>query len=209
MPEPHIRILCVDDHQMVLEGIVVLINRQPDMEVVASAVSGRAAVDLFRAHQPDVTVMDLQMPDMNGLDAIRAIRKEHPSARIVVLTMYQGDEDIYRALQAGAATYLLKDAVSHELVHMVREVHAGRRPLPPNIASLLAVRAAHTPLTSREIEVLELLAQGMRNKEIADALGITEKTARVHVKNLFAKLDVHDRASAMNVAIHRGIIHIQ
>jgi DNA-binding NarL/FixJ family response regulator len=153
--------------------------------------------------------MDLQMPGTNGLDAIRAIRCEYPSARIVVLTMYQGDEDIYRALQAGATTYLLKDALSHELVRMVREVHAGQRPLPPNVASLLAARAAYSPLTSREVEVMELLAKGMRNKEIAHALGITDKTARVHVKNILAKLDVHDRAAAINIAIHRGIVHIQ
>src|SRR5215218_9151440 len=124
MPTPPIRVLCVDDHRMVLEGIVVMIDRQPDMEVVGSTVSGREAIKMFRTHQPDVTVMDLQMPDTNGLDAIRAIRREYPSARIVVLTMYQGEEDIYRALQAGAATYLLKDALSHELVRMVREVHA-------------------------------------------------------------------------------------
>ena len=156
-----------------------------------------------------MTVMDLQMPDTNGLDAIRVILNEYPSARIMVLTMYQGDEDIYRALQAGAATYLLKDALSHELVRMVREVHAGRRPLPPNVASLLAARAAYPPLTSREVEVMELLAKGMRNKEIAYELGITEKTAAVHVKNILAKFDVHDRAAAINVAIHRGIVHIQ
>lgn len=209
MPMPRIRVLCVDDHRMVLEGIVMMIDRQADMEVVGSTVSGREAIEMFRTCQPDVTVMDLQMPDTNGLDAIRVILNEYPSARIMVLTMYQGDEDIYRALQAGAATYLLKDALSHELVRMVREVHAGRRPLPPNVASLLAARAAYPPLTSREVEVMELLAKGMRNKEIAYELGITEKTAAVHVKNILAKFDVHDRAAAINVAIHRGIVHIQ
>jgi DNA-binding NarL/FixJ family response regulator len=209
MPTPRIRVLCVDDHRMVLEGIVMMIDRQADMEVVGSTVSGREAIEMFRRCQPDVTVMDLQMPDTNGLDAIRVILNEYPSARIMVLTMYQGDEDIYRALQAGAATYLLKDALSHELVRMVREVHAGRRPLPPNVASLLAARAAYPPLTSREVEVMELLAKGMRNKEIAYELGITEKTAAVHVKNILAKFDVHDRAAAINVAIHRGIVHIQ
>ena len=186
-----------------------MINREPDMTVVASTTSGTGAVESFRKHRPDVTVMDLQMPDMSGLDAIRAIRREHASAAIVVLTMYQGDEDIYQALQAGATTYLLKDALSHELVRMVREVNAGLRPLPPNVASLLAARAAYSPLTSRETEVIELLAKGMRNKEIAYELGITEKTARVHVKNILSKLDVHDRAAAINVAIHRGIVHIR
>lgn len=204
-----IRVLCVDDHPAVLEGITAMINREPDMTVVASTTSGTGAVESFRKHRPDVTVMDLQMPDMSGLDAIRAIRREHASAAIVVLTMYQGDEDIYQALQAGATTYLLKDALSHELVRMVREVNAGLRPLPPNVASLLAARAAYSPLTSRETEVIELLAKGMRNKEIAYELGITEKTARVHVKNILSKLDVHDRAAAINVAIHRGIVHIR
>src|ERR1700730_9547043 len=209
MATHRIRVLCVDDHQLVLEGITVMIDRQPDMEVIASTVSGKEAIEVFRKHQPDVTAMDLQMPGMKGRDVIRAIRHDYPAARIVVLTMYQGDEDIHRALEAGATTYLLKDSLSHELVRMVREVHAGQRPLPPNVAALLAARATYSPLTSREIEVMELLAKGLRNKEIGHALGITEKTARVHVRNILAKLDVHDRAAAVSVAIHRGIVHIQ
>jgi len=205
---PRIRVLCVDDHRVVLDGLALLIGRQPDMEVVASAATGEQAVALFRQHQPDVTLMDLQLPTMTGLEAIRAIRREYPGARVVVLTMYQGDEDIYRALEAGAATYLLKDALSDELVRVVREVHAGGRPIPPNVTAQLAARKTHPPLTPREVDVVELISKGMRNKEIAVALGITEETAKVHVKNILAKLNVHDRAAVITVALRRGMIHV-
>ena len=203
-----IRVVCVDDHEVVVEGIESIIGRQPDMELVGSAKDGAQAVQVFRQHCPDVTLMDLQLPIMSGVEAIRAIRLEYPGARIIVLTMFQGDEDIYRALQAGAATYLLKDALSGEMVHTIREVHAGQRPLPPNVVSLLAARDAGQHLTPREVEVLTLLAQGMRNKEIAAVLEISEKTVRVHVKNILAKLDVHDRGAAASVALRRGFIHL-
>jgi DNA-binding NarL/FixJ family response regulator len=205
---PRIRLLCVDDHRVVREGLSAMIGRQPDMEVVALAATGEQAVELYKQHAPDVTLMDLQLPTMSGLDAIRAIRRDDPDANIIVLTMYHGEEDIYRALEAGAATYLLKDAISDDLTPMIREVSAGRRPLPPNIANVLATRATQALLSAREIEVVQLIAQGLRNKEIATALHITEETAKVHVRRVFAKLDVNDRTAAVRVALRRGIIHL-
>ena len=207
--EPRIRVLCVDDHRVMLDGLALLIGRQPDMEVVASATSGEQAVELYDYHQPDVTLMDLQLPTMSGLEAIGEIRRAHPMARIVVLTMYQGDEDIYRALEAGAAAYLLKDMLSEDLVRVIREVHTGNRPIPPDVAAALAARLAQPSLTPREIGVVHLIAEGMRNKEIAVALGISEQTAKVHVKNILAKLNVSDRSAVIAVAVRRGIIHIR
>jgi two-component system NarL family response regulator len=208
MPTPRIRVLCVDDHRIVREGITLIISRQPDMEVVASAASGEESIDLHRQYRPDVTLMDLQLGGMSGVDAIRNIRREHPGARIVVLTMYQGDEDIFRALEAGASTYLLKDTLSDDLLRVVREVYAGNQPIRPEVEALLAKRAAGSTLTNREIEVIDLIAQGMRNKEIAAALGISEETAQVHVKHILAKLKVKDRSAAITVALKRGIIHL-
>jgi two-component system NarL family response regulator len=208
-PGGRIRLLCVDDHRVMLDGLALLIGRQPQMEVVASATSGEQAVDLFRRHRPDVTLMDLQLPTMSGLEAIGEIRRLQPDARIVVLTMYQGDEDIYRALEAGAAAYLLKDTLSEDLVRVIREVHGGNRPIPPDVAAALAARKAQPSLTPREVGVVQLIAQGMRNKEIAVALGISEQTAKVHVKNILAKLNVSDRSAVIAVAVRRGIIHIR
>ena len=204
-----IRVLCVDDHRVMLDGLALLIGRQPDMEVIASATSGEQAVELYARHLPDITLMDLQLPTMSGLEAIREIRRTHPDARIVVLTMYQGDEDIYRALEAGAAAYLLKDTLAEDLVHVIRQVHTGSRPIPPDVAAALAVRKEHPVLTPREIEVVQLISQGLRNKEIAVALGISEQTAKVHVKNILAKLNVSDRSAVVAVAVRRGIIHIR
>jgi two-component system, NarL family, response regulator len=208
MSPSRIRVLCVDDHRIVREGIALIIGRQRDMRVVASAASGKEAVEAFRIHRPDITLMDLQLGEMSGVDAIRAIRQEAPESRIVVLTMYQGDEDIYRALQAGAATYLLKDTLSDDLIRVVREVHAGTHRLQPYITARLSERAAGPTLTSREIQVMELVSQGMRNKEIAASLGISEETAQVHMKNILAKLKVNDRSAAITVALRRGIIHL-
>jgi len=205
-----IRVLCVDDHRIVREGIALIIERQPDMEVVGSAATGEEAVELFRRRQPDVTLMDLQLGQMSGVEAIRAIRRESPQARIVALTMYQGDEDIHRALEAGAIAYLLKDSLSDDLIRVVREVHAGQQPdFTADIKARLAERAARPTLTPREQQVVELISLGMRNKEIAAALGISEETAQVHVKNILAKLDAKDRTAAVNVALKRGIIHIR
>ena len=205
-----IRVLCVDDHRLVREGIALIIGRQPDMEVVGSAQTGQEAVEMFQAQRPDVTLMDLQLGAMSGVDAIRAIRKKDPDARIVVLTMYQGDEDIFRALQAGAMTYLLKDTLSDDLIRVVREVREGRQQtISPQVQALLTERAAGPTLTPREVQVVELISQGMRNKEIAAALAISQETVQVHVKNVLSKLKVHDRTAAINVALRRGIIHIR
>jgi DNA-binding NarL/FixJ family response regulator len=190
------------------EGIVRVVGLQPDMTVVAQGSDGEEAVEQFLQHRPDVTLMDLQLPRVNGLQAIRAIRHAQPDARIVVLTMYHGDEDIYRALQAGAVGYLLKDTVPEDLVRVIREVHAGQRAIPPDIAAALAVRAKQPALTLRELQVLELLATGKRNKEIAADLGISSDTARAHIKSIFVKFNVHDRTAALAEALRRGIIHI-
>lgn len=209
MSRPAIRILCVDDHALVREGIALIVDSQPDMKVVASAATGAEAVVRFRAHRPDVTLMDLQLPAMNGTDAIRAIRSEAADARIIVLTMHHGDEDIYQALEAGAVTYLLKDTLSRDLIRIIREVHAGGRPVPNEIiASSLARRPSQSSVTPREREVLKAMAEGMRNKEIAAALGITEETVHAHVKNIFFKLNVRDRTAALTAALRRGIIRL-
>ena len=207
MSAPIITVLCVDDHPVVFDGISQKISSQGDMRVVGLATDGRQAVELFRRHHPDVTLMDLQLPTTSGLQAIRAIRNDDPKARIVVLTMYQGDEDIFRALESGAATYLLKDTLSDDLVRVVREVYAGSTTLPPNVATRLAARSTQRGLTTREVEVLERIAEGMRNKEIGAALHISEETVQVHVKNILSKLGVNDRTAAVTVAFRRGIIH--
>jgi DNA-binding NarL/FixJ family response regulator len=203
-----IRILCVDDHRIVREGIASLIDRQPDMRVVASAASGEEAIDLFVEHQPDITLMDLQLGVMDGITAIKIIRRRSPDARIVVLTMRRGDEDIHRALEAGASAYLMKDTISDDLIRILREVQAGEHPMPADVEARLAERATRATLTDREVQVVELVAQGMRNKEIGVSLGISETTVQVHVKNILAKLKVQDRSGAITAAIRRGIIHI-
>jgi DNA-binding NarL/FixJ family response regulator len=204
-----VRVLCVDDHRIVREGIALILAREPDIKVVAMAASADEAVAEFKRHLPDITLMDLRLGDRSGIDAIREIRQEYPTARIVVLTMYQGDEDIHRALSAGAATYLLKDALSDDLIRVVREVHAGGHPMAPDVRARLDQRATQPTLTRREIQVLQLVSQGKRNKEIAAILGLSEDTVPVHVKNIFAKLRVNERTAAVNVALRRGIIHIE
>jgi two-component system NarL family response regulator len=203
-----IRVQCVDDHALVRDGISLKINLEPDMTVVASAATGEQAVALFAEHRPDVTLLDLQLPAMSGLEALREIRTIDPNARVIVLTMYQGEEDIYRALQAGAATYLLKGTLSDDLIRIVRAVHAGERPIPPDVAAKLAAREPRAALTAREIEVVTLMATGMQNKEIAAALHISHETVRLHAKNIFAKLQVPDRTAAVIDALRRGIIHL-
>jgi DNA-binding NarL/FixJ family response regulator len=209
MTTPRIRVLCVDDHRIVREGIGLIIARQPDMEVAGSAATGEEAIALFKRERPDVTLMDLQLATMSGLEAIQAIRREDADARIIVLTMYQGDEDIHRALSAGATTYLLKDTLSDDLIRFVREVHAGRRPIRADVKARLDERATQPTLTPREVQVMELVSEGRRNKEIAVLLGISEETVQVHLKNIFAKLKVGERTAAVNVAIRRGIVHIK
>jgi DNA-binding NarL/FixJ family response regulator len=203
-----IRVLCVDDHRLMREGIARIVGVQPDMTVVAEASNGEEAVEQFVTHRPDVTLMDLQLPTMNGLQAIKAIRARQSDARIVVLTMYHGDEDIHRAIEAGAMGYLLKDTVPDDLIRVIREVHGGQRAIPPEIAAALEARNSQPTLTSREQQVLELLATGKRNKEIAAALGISGDTASAHIKNIFVKFNVHDRTAALAEALRRGIIHI-
>ncbi len=184
------------------------IELQSDMQLVGAAVTGEEAVELFQRHRPDVTLMDLRLPTMSGLDAIRAIRKEDKAAKIVVLTMYQGDEDIHRALQAGASTYVQKNTASDDLMRVVREVHAGVRAIPAATAVQLASREFLAQLTRREVTVVELLAKGMRNKEIAATLDISEDTVEVHLRNIFEKLQVTDRTAALMVALRRGIVHL-
>lgn len=209
MHNRRIRVLCVDDHRIVREGIALIIKRQPDMDVVGMAATGEEALELFKRCHPDVTLMDLRLRGMSGVEAIKAIRRLDASARVVVLTMYQGDEDIYRALEAGATTYLLKDTLADDLIQVIRDVKAGRQPtVSPEVQARLAERSVRPELTPRELEILQLISQGMQNKEIAASLGISEATAQVHVKNILAKLDVRHRTAALNVALRRGIVHI-
>lgn len=203
-----IRVLVIDDHPMIRAGLSATISPEPDMEVIASAENGREGVELYRKHQPEVALMDLKMPEMGGVEAIRVIRAEFPLAKIVVLSTYEGDEDIYRAMKAGAVTYLLKNTRSEKMIGVIREVAAGGRPLPPEVAQKLTDRMFQSALTGREVEVLCLVARGRRNKEIAAELKITEETAQSHVKNILAKLSVHDRTAAVAVAVGRGIVHL-
>ena len=209
MKHQDINVLCVDDHRLMREGIVRIIEMEPGVTVVAEGATGEEAVERFVQYRPDVTLMDLQLSTMSGLEAIQAIRREDADARIIVLTMYQGDEDIHRALTAGATTYLLKDTLSDDLIRFVREVHAGRRPIRPDVKARLDERATQPTLTPREVQVMELVSEGKRNKEIAVRLGISEETVQVHLKNIFAKLKVGERTAAVNVAIRRGIVHIK
>jgi DNA-binding NarL/FixJ family response regulator len=209
MPTSTIRVLCADDHRLMREGIARIVGVQPDMTIVAQASDGEQAVAQFLKYRPDVTLMDLEMPTMNGIQAIQTIRTHQADARIVVLTMYHGDEDIHRAIAAGAMGYLLKDTLPDDLIRVIREVHLGRRAIPPEIAAVLEQRASQPTLTFRESQVLELLATGKRNKEIAAALGISGDTASAHIKSIFQKFKVHDRTAALTEALRRGIIHIR
>jgi DNA-binding NarL/FixJ family response regulator len=203
-----IRVLAVDDHALLRDGIAALIGNQTDMELVGEASNGREAVELFRQHQPDVTLMDLQMPEMGGIDALSAIRGEFPEARIIVLTTYAGDVQVFRALKAGARAFLLKGLLRKELLETIRAVHAGQKRLPPEIAAEIAEHATDDTLTRREIDVLRLIAGGNANKEIAAQLSLTEETVKGHVKNILAKLDANDRTHAVTIGLKRGIIEI-
>ncbi len=204
--ERKIRVLTADDHPLVRNGIAGLVGDQADMMLVGEASNGREAIQQFRTHQPDVTLMDLQMPELNGLDAIIAIRGEFPHARVIVLTTYTGDVQIVRALKAGAQGYLLKNLLHKELLDAIRSVHRGKKILTPELSVEVASHAIDDPLTPAEISVLRLIADGNANKQIADQLSISEETVKSRVKNILSKLDANDRTHAVTIALKRGII---
>jgi DNA-binding NarL/FixJ family response regulator len=206
-PSP-IRVLTVDDHAVLRKGIAALVNGESDMKLVAEASDGQEAIDKFRLHQPDVTLMDLQMPTLNGIEAIIGIRSEFPNARIIVLTTYTGDVQVSRALKAGARGYILKGHVRRELLDTIRAVHAGQKRIPPEVAAELAEHAAEDDLSAREIDVLRLIAAGNANKEIAGQLSIAEDTVKSHVSNILAKLGANDRTHAVTIGLKRGIIEL-
>lgn len=205
MPK-RITVLCVDDHPLMREGIAAIIRNEPDMLMVGEASTGKEAVELYREHRPDITLMDLRLPDMSGIDALGAIRAEFGDARILMLTTFDGDVDIQRALAAGAQGYLLKSMPRKKLVESVRKVHSGAKSIPPEVAAQLAEHMGEETLTMREVEVLEQIAGGGRNKDIADQLFISEETVKGHVKHIMEKLGANDRTEAVAIAVRRGII---
>jgi DNA-binding NarL/FixJ family response regulator len=203
-----LRVLCVDDHPLVRKGIASILNNEPDMKLVAEAGSGQDAVAMFKAHHPDVTLMDLRMPQMDGIEAARQIRAEFPDAKIIALTSFDGDQEIYRALEAGVRGYLLKEMVHTEVVRAIRLVHSGKRLMPPEVAERLTDYFPKAALTPREVEVLTLVAGGLANKEIASKLGTADGTVKIHVQNILSKLNASDRTHAVTIAIQRGIIQL-
>jgi DNA-binding NarL/FixJ family response regulator len=206
-PKP-IRVLSADDHALLREGIAAVINGQSDMIMVAQAATGREAIQLYREHRPDITLMDLRMPDISGIDALMAILAEYPDARILMLTTFEGDVEIHRSLAAGARGYLLKNMPPKELVEAIRQVHAGRKQVSREVAAQLAEHIADEPLTDREIDVLRHVAGGNRNREIAERLSISEETVKVHVKHILEKLGASDRTAAVAIGLRRGIIQL-
>src|SRR2546422_9395829 len=203
-----IRVFSVDDHPLLREGVAAVINNQPDMLLVAQATSGKEAIQQFREHQPDVTLMDLRLPDMSGIDTMIAIRTEFPGARIIMLTTFEGDVEIQRALEAGARGYVLKSMPPRDLVAVIRQVHAGKKRIPSEIAAHLAEHLGEEDLTPREMDVLRHVAGGNRNWEIAEKLFISEETVKVHIKHIMDKLGAHDRTQAVAIALRRGIIQL-
>lgn len=206
-PAHAIRVMIVDDHPLVRVGMATVVNQQPDMTITAEAEGGRRAIELFRQHRPDVVLMDLRLRDDDGARVTRTIRQEYPDARVLVISNYDGDEDIHQALEAGAMGYLFKSVVEDELVDAIREINAGRRYLPKGVAARLGENVSGMRLTRREDELLELLGKGLRNRELAQVLGISEDTVKTHLKSLFRKLDVSDRAEAVREAMRRGFLH--
>jgi DNA-binding NarL/FixJ family response regulator len=203
-----IRVLCVDDHPLVRKGIAAILANEADIELVAEAGNGHDAVELFRRHRPDVTLMDLKMPQLDGTAAVELIRSEFPDARIIALTSFDGDQDIYRALEAGVRGYLLKESVHTQIVEAIRQVHTGKRLMPQEVAQRLTEYYPQVALTPREVEVLTLVAQGLANKEIAAQIGTASGTVKMHVQNILSKLDATDRTHAVTIALQRGIIHL-
>ncbi len=203
-----IKVLTVDDHPLMREGIAAVLKGEPDIVMVAEASNGREAIESFRAHRPDITLMDLQMPEMKGVEAISAIRGEFPYARIIVLTTYGGDVQALRAIKAGACGYMLKSMVRKQLPETIRAVHAGRRSIPPEIAADIIDHVAGDDLTGREVEVLRLVAGGNANKEAAAQLGVSDETVKAHMKSIIAKLGANDRTHAVMIAVKRGIIDV-
>ena len=208
MTQETIRVLCVDDHPLVRKGIASILANETDMRLVAEAGSGREAVELFKQHQPDVTLMDLRLPDLDGVEATKAIRREFPDARIIALTSYDGDQDIYRALEAGVRGYILKEMVHTEVLRAVRTVYAGKRLMPQEVAQRISEYFPQIALTPREVEVLAFVAKGLANKEIADHLGTASGTVKMHIQNILGKLGAADRTHAVTIAIQRGILHL-
>ena len=203
-----IRVFSVDDHPLLREGVAAIINSQPDMLLVAQATSGKEAIQQFKEHQPDITLMDLRLPDMSGIDAMIAIRTEFPEARIIMLTTFEGDVEIQRALEAGARGYMLKSMPPRDLVAVIQQVHAGKKRIPSEIAAHLAEHLGEEDLTPREMDVLRHVAGGNRNWEIAEKLFISEETVKVHIKHIMDKLGAHDRTQAVAIALRRGIIQL-
>jgi len=203
-----IRILCVDDHPLVHEGIATVIRNQPDMTLIAEAFNGREAIQKFREHKPDVVLLDLRLPDMSGIDTMITIRNEFPEARAIILTTFEGDAEIQRALVAGARAYVLKSMPPKELVEVIRKVHAGKKPIAPQIAAQLAEHYGDEALTQREIDVLRQIAGGNRNRDIAEKLFISEETVKVHIKHVMEKLGASDRTQAVAIGVRRGIIQL-
>ena len=205
---PRIRVFCVDDHPLMREGIAAVIRNEPDMQLVAEASTGHEAIEGFRQHRPDVTLMDVRMPDMGGIDALLSIRTEFPDAHVIMLTTFEGDAEIKRALEAGAQGYMLKSMPRKQLVDVIRKVHAGKKHIPPEVAAQLAEHLGDEALSKREVEVLQKVAGGKRNSDIATLLFISEETVKGHIKHIMGKLGASDRTEAVAIGIRRGLIHL-